>query len=1026
MANWPQRPLNIIVEILVNGTWNDISDFVYERDDIQISGGSPDQSSKPTAAQMTLTLNNRDARFTPNNTSGPYYPYLQKSTRIRCSVNDSYNGTTYNGYRFWGAVTEWPPNSDISATDIFCAITANGPFRYVRQGGGEGSALTRYYNNLTGVYAPIAYWPAEEDNLSTIVGAGISGGTSMSVTGTPKWKTVSNFNGSGPIGVLNGSTWTGFTGSFGSSGNDVYSTPGTYQWVASTTSVTITGIGPGGGGGNGPGDGGGGGGLATGVFAVTPGKAYTFTIPAGGPGGLGSFSASNNGSPGAAALTFAADNGTITCNPGHGGSAYPNGSDGAGGTASFTGGTSGQAAFTGGAGGRFVVTLPFTGSYSGAGGGSSAGSAGAGNAGQNSARSNGNGGTAPTGGFAGGNGGQGPTGTPTNGGVGAGGGGGAYNGNTGYAKAGAAGGSAQLHFVYSSSNVPAYNVFRFIMWTPVHGGNNGKVLTRWLTGGTVARWDVLYTTGNAIQVKGYNSGNTLLFTSSSLTIGDATTAMISLEAVNSGSSVNYTLTAIRPGIGQKKIGTVTGTQATATIGNCSEVIVAPNGDITKTAMGHFSVQYALVDLTHVSAALDGHTSEMTVDRFIRLVSEEGMDGAEILYNEGADHWGFESGTQSWVGTNCALSSVTSPTLFPGFVVGNTGDLGSGQVNWWNWPADGTHSLSIAANGVGAVTARSPSGLSGQPVIAGDVTSAAIDVYTPTAVSGLSANIDFYNSSGTFLSSSTTALDTPTLAGEVQTVKVTTGSVGAPTNAAFFAISVTSSGTLTNGTTFYIDNVRVGPRMSAQTRKRLHDNLEEIKDLEQAFHKESKKLWGLGFRTRISLINQSVAVTLNYLNATLSDTPQPVSDILNVHNDVTVKRQKGGKVRVVQPGGPNIAGVSGSGKLRRLLKVVAEIDAQLLALANHILNIGTTTSERYPNITIDMTRPEIATLFNAIGSAGPGDYVQLTNLPAWYPSTTAKQLITGYSESLNAFKWTIVWNCVPELPFEITSTNLRRW
>jgi hypothetical protein len=1023
VTGFPLVPLGIIVEIYVNGAWNDISDFVYNRDDISITGGAPDGVTKPSSAQLTLTLNNSDGRFSPNYTGGAYYPYLQRSTQIRVSVNSqSINNTTYNGYRFWGSVTDWPPNSDISNTDIFVPITATGPFRYIRQGGGEGSALTRYYQTLTGTYAPIAYWPAEEDNLSTSIGTGLSGGLTMSVSGTPKWKTVSSFNGSAPIGVLNGSTWTGVTGSFGSSGNDVFNTPGTYQWIASTTTGTYKIWNGGGGGGNGPGCGGAGSGYTTGTFATTIGQQYTVVVGQGGNGGLGSSGAFNNGQAGGVS-SFTDNSSTHT-----GGTAPGGGQGGIPGTGP-TGGVG--SSFTGGSGGAVLSGTP----EAGAGGGSSAGTAANGNAGGTASHNSpGSGGSAPTGGAAGGNGAAGPQGNGTAGGVpGGGGAGGCTNPNTGYLRAGAPGGSGTVQLTYTPSSSPPWNVFRFILYVPKHGGNNGKVLTRWLTGGTIARWDVQYVTGGKIQVLGYNSGNTLLFTSGQLTIGDNQTAMVSVEATNSGTSVNYTLTAVKPGIGQKKIGTVTGTQTTASVGNCSELIVAPNGDITKTAMGHFSVQYAFIDLTHVAAALDGHTSEMTVDRFIRLMSEEGYSGVEVIQNEGADHWGFEAGTQSWVGTNAALSSVTSPTLFPGFIVGmaptnnNTGDLGSGQTNWWNWPADGTHSLSIVANGAGAVTASSPTGTSGQPVNAGDVCSVAFDVYTPTAVSGLSCNINFYNSSGTFLSSVSTALDTPTTAGEIQTVKVTTGSGGAPTNAAFLSVSITSSGTLTNGTTFYVDNVRIGPRMTSQTRKRLHDLTEELHDLEQGMRKESKKLWGLGFRTRISMLSQAVAVTLSYTAAQLGDTPQPVIDNLQTTNEITVKKHKGSKVTVSLNSGTNSVSQppNGIGKFKRTLKTVAEIDAQLLALANHILTIGTAGNERYPTVVVDMTRTEVASLFNAVPSAGPGDYIQLTNLPFWYPSSTAKQLITGYSELLNTYKWTITWNCTPESPFEITST-IRRW
>src|SRR6266487_3369236 len=223
----PLLPLNILVEILVNGAWNDISNDVYQRNGINITGGSQDKQphDKPQPAQATLTLDNRSGDYSPNNTAGQFYPYLKRNVQLRISVVNatSSSGNTYSGYRFWGEVRRWPPQSDVSGNDIFVDITAHGPLRRLREHGGKGSALARYYASLTGGYAPIAYWPCEEDPDTTEVQAGLSGGFSMVVTtGTPRWKAISDFNGSHPIGILNNSTWDGTTGSFGASGYDLY------------------------------------------------------------------------------------------------------------------------------------------------------------------------------------------------------------------------------------------------------------------------------------------------------------------------------------------------------------------------------------------------------------------------------------------------------------------------------------------------------------------------------------------------------------------------------------------------------------------------------------------------------------------------------------------------------------------------------------------------------------------------------------------------------------------------------------
>ena len=114
---FPQFPLSTKVELLINGTWLDVTDFVYYRDGITITRGLPDETQSVTPSQMTLTLDNRDGRFSPNNPLGAYSPYLTRNVQMRTSVINqaSADGTPYSGYRFWGEVSSWPPRWDSSA-----------------------------------------------------------------------------------------------------------------------------------------------------------------------------------------------------------------------------------------------------------------------------------------------------------------------------------------------------------------------------------------------------------------------------------------------------------------------------------------------------------------------------------------------------------------------------------------------------------------------------------------------------------------------------------------------------------------------------------------------------------------------------------------------------------------------------------------------------------------------------------------------------------------------------------------------
>lgn len=1358
MTYFPAVPLGVKAELLISGVWTDITSLVYVRDSVVITGGRVDWGDTVQPATAKLTVNNRDGRFSPNYAGGLYYPYLQRNTQLRISVTaTSSTGNSYSGYRFWGTVSKWPPLSDLSGRDVYVQITASGPLRQVSMGGGKGSALARYYQSLGGLYAPVAYWTCEEDPDSSIVGAGIDGGVNMTVTGEPLFKAISDFNGSAPIAILNKSVWDGLTGSVYYSGDDVYATPGTYQWQCPVSSVDAVAVG-GGGGGFSSGSGGGGAGGAEeaeeATLAVTPGNSYTVVVGAaggpgaaggdstfagdsvtvrahGGPGATGSGStaggtgssntAHHDGGGGSAAVSSGGSttqvltgSGNWTCPAGvtsvqvegwaagaggaggglaggansggeaGGGGAYAklnaytvvpghsyaysaagfanggapnslgsNGGDtwwvstsaclakggkaatlssvGLGGASAscvgdvtHSGGNGGSASSTGASGGGGAGGSTGAGSAGTSVTGSTGGAGGAGNDGGGSggagggANVSGSQGGAPGGGGGGGGGGSsagsgalgrlgritltytttslsgggggasggtaaaGTTATTTSGAAAVTGGGPGGNGGVGTASGsvpvsgpgggggGSAGGTAgagfagQVSLIYTPPSAPTNNVLRFIMLVPKHGGNNGAVLVRGLTGGTIAKLDVVYQAGGKILLKGYSSAPALLFTSSALTVGDGQTVMVSAELVNSGSSVAYTLTAIIPGA-TSVIGTITGTQATASIGNVTEVLAGPSGDVTKTAIGHISVQYALIPLTQVSAALNGHHSEMSVDRLIRLCGEQAL-GNLVLYSEGADHWGFEPGIQSWTTANAyaARSAGTAPgwpsegsfslRIIAGFLQGQNSDFEGGTGTWTNTGGDtiagtsaqaydGTSSMSmtslaagnmsaahcLAANiltqgmpcaagdtiscyvqsraataartcqvgaqfytsagaaisvllatGTADVTtgwtkiagtvtapataafcrlwfqanstaaagevhyiddaqmadattgaqwyASSPAGTSGQPVQPGDIVSAAIDLYTPAALGAVKANIDWYTGAGAYLSV-TSGTAQATSAGQVLTMLV---SGAAPATAAYFRVTALDNETIAAGSVMYADNIRISPQMGAQTRKEFRSFLEEIKELEQGMLKEARSLLGLGYRTRISLISQSPAVTLDYSLAQLSQVPLPVIDDRLIRNDITVKRHKGSSVQVTLDSGTMsvLEPPNGAGRYKKQITAVANDDKQLLALASHLLTLGTAADERYPVISVALHRTEVAALMSVLAGAETGDMISIINMPFWMPSPIAKQLIIGYTETLgNAdgmYTWDIDFNCVPESPWEISGTSIRRW
>src|SRR4051812_19367515 len=85
-------------------TWTDVSAYVEGSESLEIGYGRSDELSVPDPNHLTVTLDNRDGRFTPAKASSPYYPNVKKGKPIRVTV--TYNAVAY--VRFVGYIDAWP------------------------------------------------------------------------------------------------------------------------------------------------------------------------------------------------------------------------------------------------------------------------------------------------------------------------------------------------------------------------------------------------------------------------------------------------------------------------------------------------------------------------------------------------------------------------------------------------------------------------------------------------------------------------------------------------------------------------------------------------------------------------------------------------------------------------------------------------------------------------------------------------------------------------------------------------------
>ncbi|MDV5145940.1 hypothetical protein R1T08_17410 [Streptomyces sp. SBC-4] len=110
---FPDTPLGVQVEIQAGGVWTDATPDAYTRDPITITRGQPDGAWVADPSRCTVTLNNKDGRYTPRNPLSPYYGKIGRNTPLRVSVPGVESYLSLPGVTFSGAET-----SDHSSLDI--------------------------------------------------------------------------------------------------------------------------------------------------------------------------------------------------------------------------------------------------------------------------------------------------------------------------------------------------------------------------------------------------------------------------------------------------------------------------------------------------------------------------------------------------------------------------------------------------------------------------------------------------------------------------------------------------------------------------------------------------------------------------------------------------------------------------------------------------------------------------------------------------------------------------------------------
>ena len=180
-----------------------------------------------------------------------------------------------------------------------------------------------------------------------------------------------------------------------------------------------------------------------------------------------------------------------------------------------------------------------------------------------------------------------------------------------------------------TGQVPAYVsngsvIVRFLCKLGTLPATSYATLLRLSMTGTVRALYVVGYSGGALGLIGYDSGGNTVVDTGPVAFGAAgENAWYSVEVQPAtDGAVQVSLITIVPGADSGPDETLT--LAGATVGNCTEITVNPNGFFTDTVAGHVSVQSDWVSMFTLGQPLNGWQTEPAGKRFARLCAEEGI------------------------------------------------------------------------------------------------------------------------------------------------------------------------------------------------------------------------------------------------------------------------------------------------------------------------------------------------------------------------------------------------------------------
>jgi hypothetical protein len=202
------------------------------------------------------------------------------------------------------------------------------------------------------------------------------------------------------------------------------------------------------------------------------------------------------------------------------------------------------------------------------------------------------------------------------------------------------------------------------------------------------------------------------------------------------------------------------------------------------------------------------------------------------------------------------------------------------------------------------------------------------------------------------------------------------------------------------------------RMGAQKPGTLLGLIDEAAAADGGILAERRSAPGLRYRTRRSLYNQTPRFVLDAAESEIVNPFEPTLDDQSIRNSVKVQRIDGGSKTLTDE-----ASITKHGLFEQSYDLSLHSELILKHHAGWRLHLGTDQGMRYPQVTLDLAiTPDLMTVW--VTEAGPGDRIQIVNLPDQHPDETVDLLVQGWTESLSPHGYTVSMNCTPFKPYVI--------